>query len=326
MESPLVSVITPFHNTAEHLHECVESVLAQTHANLELILQDNASSDGSTDIAIGFSRQDPRVKYVRLDPLLPQVPNYNLALTRIASASAYCKIVQADDWITRDCIREMVDLAEHAPRVGLVSAYRLKGGAVLGDGLDYSRTVTSGLEAARLHLLTPSFLFGSPTTVMYRSEVVRARQPFFAEGRLHEDTEACFEILRDWDFGFVHQILSCTRVDADSISGQQQDKDPGILDSLITLRRYGPDFLSADEFQSRLREVERRYYRRLAHAAFCARESAYWDLHKRGLRSQPPGVELGKLMRAMGVECLSLLTCPREAIEILRSWARALAR
>src|SRR5512141_1905649 len=124
---PRVSVVTPFHDTSAHLRECIESILAQTHTNFELILQDNASSDGSSDIALEYARRDPRVTYFRLDELVPQVRNYNLALSRIDSASTYCKIVQADDWITPDCLRQMVEIAERSPRVGLISAYRLKG-------------------------------------------------------------------------------------------------------------------------------------------------------------------------------------------------------
>ena len=54
--------------------------------------------------------------------------------------------------------------------------------------------------------------------MLYRAEVVRARDPFFCERSLHEDTEACYEILRDWDFGFVHQVLSYWRTQPGSIT------------------------------------------------------------------------------------------------------------
>ena len=325
-ELPLVSVVTPFHNTAEHLRGCINSVLSQSRVNLEYILQDNASTDGSTEIAREFAQADPRVRYFRIDEVLTQVRNYNLALTRIGPDSKYCKIVQADDWIARECLHQMVSLAEQSPGVGLVSAYRLKGRAIEGDGLPYTTTMLTGREAARMHLLTPCFLFGSPTTVMYRSDLVRTRRPFFTEGRLNDDTEACYEILRDWNFGFVHQILSFTRIEAESISGRLRGKDPGILDMLINLRRYGPEFLSNGEFHERLREIERRYYRRLAHAALSARESDYWRFHRQGLLTQGPGLEPVKLLRAMGRELMSIAVCPQQILEIARAWKRIFVR
>lgn len=320
---PLVSVVTPFHNTARHLHECVESVLGQSHEHFEFILQDNASDDGSTEIALEFARRDPRVKYFRVDRLLPQVANYNLALTRVSPGSAYTKIVQADDWIARDCLRLMVETAERSPRIGLVSSFHLRGETVDGEGLPYTKTVVGGHEVARLHLLQPYFLFGSPTTVLYRSSVVRSRDPFFTEGRLNEDTEACYEILRNWDFGFVHQILSYSRMDAASITGQTRDKDSGILDRLIMLRRYGRDFLSESEYAQRLDEVERRYYRQLARAVLAFRDESYWRFHRRGLSTEGPPLQLTKLLRQMGRELLSLMACPQQVVALLKTWGKS---
>jgi glycosyltransferase involved in cell wall biosynthesis len=324
--SPRVSVVTPFHNTAAHLRECIASVLAQTCEDFEYVLQDNASTDGSTEIALEYAQRDPRIRYLRIDELQTQVRNYNLALTRIDPASTYCKIVQADDWITPECLQRMTAIAAQSPRIGLVAAYRFKGPNIEGDGLPPATTMLPGAEAARFHLLTQNFLFGSPTTVLYRSDAVRRRAPFFTEGRLNDDTEACYELLRDWDFGFVHQILSYTRLDEQSISGRLSDKDPGILDRLLNIRRYGPEFLSAEEFQRRATEMERRYYRRLARAALTLREPAYWQFHRQGLLTQGPGLEWGKLLRAMGREVLSIAACPQELVGIIRAWGRALTR
>lgn len=107
-DESMVNVVVPFHNTAKDLRGRIESVLAQSYGNFELILQDNASDDGSTAIALEFAGRDPRIRYFRLASLVPQVPNYNLPLERIRPDSAYCKIVQADDWIHPECIRCLV--------------------------------------------------------------------------------------------------------------------------------------------------------------------------------------------------------------------------
>lgn len=316
---PLVSVVIPFHNTGRFLREAVESVLAQTYADFELILQDNASDDGATEIALEMARHDSRIAYYRQDALLSQVANYNLALTRISPRSAYCKMVQADDLLFGDCLRQMVEVAERAPAVGLVSSFSLEDTAVRGAGLPYTTTVVDGRELARFHLLGQNFLFGSPTTVMYRSAVVRERAPsFFTEGRLHEDTEACYEILRKWDFAFVHQILSYSRVREDSIYAGMRPFDTGILDKLIVLRRYGPDFLTPAEFESRWREVESRYYRCLGRAVLEARGSAYWSLHRHGLGTIGGKIQIARLARAVGHEALTMLLCPLQIVDLAR--------
>src|SRR5581483_4515914 len=100
MSSPLVSVITPFHNTRLYLQECLESVLRQSYANWEYVLVDNCSDDGSSAIAAAYAARYPqKIRLLTTRSLLSQVDNYNYALTCISPDSKYCKVVQADDWI-----------------------------------------------------------------------------------------------------------------------------------------------------------------------------------------------------------------------------------
>lgn len=58
---PLVSVVMPVHNSAATLGVSVRSVLAQTHTDVELLVTDDASCDGSMDLLREFARQDERV-------------------------------------------------------------------------------------------------------------------------------------------------------------------------------------------------------------------------------------------------------------------------
>jgi glycosyltransferase involved in cell wall biosynthesis len=322
---PLVSVVVPFYNTARYLDECIQSVVAQSYPTFELILQDNASTDGSTNIARAWAARDTRIRYHRLDTQLTQVANYNLALTRICPDSEYTKIVQADDWLYKTCLQSMVELGQVSPRIGLISSYRLKGLSVHGEGLPHDKTVVHGHEVARMHLQTRVFLFGSPTTVMYRSEVVRARQHFYAEGRLHEDTEVCFEILRDWDFGFVHQILSCSREDPTSTYGRMRDFDTGILDRFIVVNRFGKQFLDEPEYRSTRKELETRYYRRLAIAAVTGRFGEYWMFQRRGLATQQLTISTSRLARAIARQLVALLTCPAQLGSVFAGWWSRLA-
>ncbi len=63
----LVSVITPVHNSAKYIGECIESVQAQTHADFEMIIIDDASSDSSTEIVKAYQKNDNRIKLISLD-------------------------------------------------------------------------------------------------------------------------------------------------------------------------------------------------------------------------------------------------------------------
>jgi len=305
---PLVSVVTPFYNSEDFLAECIESVLAQTYGHFEYLLVDNQSTDRSAEIAASYARKDPRVRVLHTDSFLDQVQNYNGALRRISPAARYVKMVQADDWIFPRCLAEMVALAERNARVAIVSSFTLRETEVHGSGLPISRPVISGREARRLHLLDGIYMFGSPTTLLLRADIVRARDPFYTEGRFHEDTEAVYEILRDWDFCFVHQVLSFTRAQAESITGSTRSYDPHALDRLILVRMYGREVLNDEEYAACLDEALTRYYRRLAEAKLNRRGEGYWDYHRRGLATIGEEIDRVRLVR--------------EAVPTLLDWAR----
>lgn len=285
VNQPLVSVVTPFHNTAPYLAQCIESVLAQSYPAFEYILVDNCSTDGSLEIAEGFARHDPRIRLVRRSQLLSQVQNYNKALEEISEGSRYCKVVQADDFIFPDCLHSMVQVLERSETVGLVSSYWLKGNELRGSGFPYPTELLAGKEMARLYLRTGLWVFGSPTAVMYRSSLIRKGEPFYDESQLHEDTDKCMKILEEWDFGFVHQVLSFSRADNASISYAVRSHDPRALDRYINVKRYAATFLASDEAGALLRKSRSVYYRALAHHALRFRGREFWRYHQAGLKT-----------------------------------------
>src|SRR5689334_22568773 len=106
--TPLVSIVTPMYNEAEHIAECIESVLAQTYQNWEYTIVDNCSTDRSPEIASRYAERDDRIRLLKNVEFLPAIPNHNAALRQISPASKYCKVVFADDWIFPNCLEQMV--------------------------------------------------------------------------------------------------------------------------------------------------------------------------------------------------------------------------
>lgn len=303
-DEPFISVLSPFYNIRPFLAECIESVLAQSHRNFEYILVDNHSTDGSVEVANDYARRDSRIRVMRADLFRDQIPNYNYSLRQISSNSRYVKIVQADDWIHPRCIADFVALAEANPSVALVSSYDLRGTQIFGTGLSADQRVLSGREAARLYFQKWLFLFGSQTTVMYRADVVRARRLFYPEGTMHADTEVIFELLRNHDFGFVHQVLSFTRLRDDSISGKLQNMADAALDRLIITKRFGQLFLDPAEYEEVLRGTLGWYYDELARRWLTdkgeKRSEAFWAYHRKGLTTVGEKINRKDLVRAAG--------------------------
>jgi glycosyltransferase involved in cell wall biosynthesis len=320
VNQPLVSVVTPFYNTAPYLAQCIESVLAQTYSNFEYILSNNCSADGSLEIAQSYARRDSRIRLINQPKLLSQIPHYNNALAAISAESKFCKMVQADDCILPECLQAMLQAFAQSESIGLVSAYDLKGDIVRGTGYPYPTPFLPGKEMARMYLRTGVFVFGSPSTVMYRSSLVREQNPFYRDGLLHEDTEKCMEILEHWDFGFVHQVLSFLRADNESIMGSVRNYQPRAVDRYIMVRRFASVFLDAPEAAALQRSAKQTYYRILAEQAVRLRGRAFWQYHQKGLQTVGESLNRPYLFCQVVREILWLLVNPGICAQLLFSF------
>ena len=321
---PLVSIVTPFYNTAPYLSECIDSVLGQNYSKFEYVLMDNCSTDGSREIAESYARTDPRIRLVTPPQFLPQIQNYNRALAQISNDSKYCKIVEADNYIFPECLDLMVRAFEQSDSIGLVSSYWLMGDILSGSGYPYPRPMMPGREWVKQHLLGSAHVFGSPTQVMYRSSIVRDQTPFYSEDLLHTDTHKCYEILRQWDLGFVHQVLSFSRTDNESISSTAYELQAGALDRYIAERCYAPLFLDASDAEVLIKKSKRAYYRALARRALLLRVgSAFWRYHKAGLKTVKEEFDWMYLILLMARELLWLASNPgMTTVRVRKFWTQ----
>ncbi len=295
---PLVSVVTPFYNTAPYLAECIESVLSQDYGNFEFILSDNCSTDGSREIIEPYAARDARIKYIRHDAFVNQVQNYNRALRLISADSRYCKVVQADDWIFPECLSRMVAVAETSSSIALVGAYGQIEERVYFFGLPLGTSVFSGKDVCRKFWAEDIYVFGSPTCVMYRSDMLRERRDFYDEACPLEDADVCFELLKGRDFGFVHQVLTFTRREPGSIHDELSQYDQRPLLALMTISRHGQAHLPANDFAHLRDSLSRGYHRSLGTNILRAvgRSERFWRFHRQAMSCfdfQPSWMKVG---------------------------------
>jgi glycosyltransferase involved in cell wall biosynthesis len=312
---PLVSVVTPVYNCAEYLPECIESVLSQTYQNWDYTIVDNCSTDGSVEIAKRYAAKDSRIRVHQNQQFLRAVPNHNHALRQISPESRYCKIVFADDWIFPDCLEKMVEVGEARPSVGIVGAYGLKDREVMWAGLPYPSKHLSGREVCRLLFLDRLYVFGSATSLLYRSSIVRAQSAFFNESNIHADCEACVSALRSCDFGFVHQVLTFSRVREGSLETVSTDFNSIASGKLYDLVTYGREFLTQHEYDACLKRSVTLYYESLVGGMLRGLDRKYWDFHKKRLAEA--GVNFSKtrmLWVAFTKSCAALLN-PKATVE-----------
>lgn len=118
--APPVSVCLPVYNGERYLEETLLSVREQTFGDLEIVLSDNASTDGTAEICRSHAADDPRIRYVRHDVNRGGLWNFNDAMRRARGRTV--KLAAADDVLRPRFLEACVDALE-AGGPGVVLAY-----------------------------------------------------------------------------------------------------------------------------------------------------------------------------------------------------------
>lgn len=214
---PLVSICIPAYNYGRYLPAAIESVLAQTYRDFELVIVDNASSDDTPEIVKRYASVDKRIRSVRNEVTIDMADNWNRCLE--AAAGTYVKILCADDLLEPGCIEKSVRILLDNPHVSLVSCARLsidESAKPLGV-VSYARRslIVPGVEVIRKCFFTRN-LIGEPTAVLFRKN--EAKRGFNPQYKQLTDLEMWFHLLEVGDFAFIFEGLCKFRVHQEQMS------------------------------------------------------------------------------------------------------------
>ena len=280
MEIPRVDIVIPVYNGAPFIAECLESVLRQTHGNWSATVVNNCSTDGTGAIADSFAQKDARIRVVHCTEFVDQCGNYNRALAQASKEADYIKMLEADNWITDDALARMVELAERNPAVGIVGSYWLRGPYVYGCGLEPSWTILSGREAFQPLYRDWVYLFGTPSTLLFRAKALREQPVGFRPGMFYDDLELCVRVLKTWKLGYIHQVLSYVRDDNGGLFSEVRRLDYLPAFRYFLIRDHGSAWFDQPECTRIHAHCRRKYFSRLGHALFTFRDRDYWDFHR----------------------------------------------
>jgi glycosyltransferase involved in cell wall biosynthesis len=323
--TPFVSVVTPVFNGEHFLAECIESVLAQTYTHFEYLVFDDGSTDRSLEIAQNYARIDSRIRIERSATPLGVMESHNAAFRLMPAAAKYSKCVSPEDLLFPECLERMVALAEANPSVGFVGSYQLSGTQVRWQGFEYPRAVIPGREMRRRIFLgrQAGFGIGTPTSVMYRADLVRAELDFYPQSAPHSDSTAALKHLQQCDYGFVYDVLSYGRIHAELESLKSAKLNRNAWAYLHDLLEFGPLCLTKEELDRRVHEQLTEYYGFLAVNVFRRRGQAFWDYHQSRLKELGHPIRMISLFRAGAMKVLRQVVNPEQAIR--KCW-RAVAR
>jgi glycosyltransferase involved in cell wall biosynthesis len=211
---PLVSVCIPAYKAERFIAATIESVLAQTTDDWELVLVDDASPDATFEVATRYAG-DRRIRLERNAANLGPVGNWNYVVAR--ARGRYVKVLCSDDLLYPSCLAQQAATLTAHPRAGMVAARRdiidADGRVVLRDrGLAGLRGAVTGRRALERMVAIGTTPFGEPSVVLFRAEALREAGPFRDDYATLVDVDRYAEVLRRWDCVAVDETLAAFRM------------------------------------------------------------------------------------------------------------------
>src|SRR5262249_23770783 len=153
-DSPKVTAVIPVYNREKYVRDAIDSILAQTFTDFELLVIDDGSTDKSRDVVCSY--RDPRVRLVcnETNEGIPKTRNKGIHLAR----GEYLAFLDSDDWACPERFAKQVEFLDRHPEYAVVSAWiewadeagrslkRVKRKPVLPDEIAALRLFQSGIE------------------------------------------------------------------------------------------------------------------------------------------------------------------------------------
>ena len=240
---PLVTVVIPSYNHAKYVGKAIESVLSQTYPNIQLIVVDDGSKDGSHEV-IGGLAERYGFQAILNEVNRGQSHAFNLAID--LAEGEFISLLPSDDWYLPKKIEvQVARFLECERSVGVVYAAGLR----YFEDLDETKSVVLPVKTGRISrdlIMLGNFVY--PVTPLFRKEVLeefRPNEQFRAEG------EAVYiRMGMKYDFQYVDEVVAVMRDHSYNIG-----KNAHVMHGEI--ERYWNWFFSLPDLPPEIRKLER---------------------------------------------------------------------
>ena len=174
---PLVSIGVPVYNGENYLRRALESVVGQTYPNLEILIADNASTDGTEAICREFAANDPRIRYYRHPTNLGASANHHYVLRE--TTGKYFRVAAHDDEMAPTLVERCVEQLEAHPEVvmAITRVLSIDDHGTRGKEIDgHLRGMSSPNPVKRFGLITCSPNWATPVFAVMRREAIEGRE------------------------------------------------------------------------------------------------------------------------------------------------------
>jgi glycosyltransferase involved in cell wall biosynthesis len=174
--APRLSIGLPVYNGEKYLAESLDALLGQSYEDFELIISDNASTDGTAEICRQYLKQDSRIRYTRQPRNIGAAPNHNFVVAQ--AKGELFKWASYDDLYAHNLLKSCVDALDEHPQVVLAHSWT----ALIDDSGQVTEKIEYPLATASLRAPERfrSLLYeksGDDSYGIIRTEVIRRVSP-----------------------------------------------------------------------------------------------------------------------------------------------------
>lgn len=269
--TPRVSVVIPAFNNADYIEQTVDSVLAQTFTDFELLIADHSSTDNTASLIRRYA-SDPRVRLSATPSGGGAQRNWN-TVSRAASGQ-YLKLVCGDDLLYPTILeRQVAELDQHGDGVVITACSRdLVDGRgrvfMRARGLQGIRGRVDGRHALRAIVRSGANPLGEPACVMFRRSALASAGWWDATNPYYIDAGTYAQVLLHGDLAATHEPLAAFRVSADQWSVRLAREQSVQAEAFHRqAQRLAPEVIHAtDVWRGNLMARKAEVQRRLAYA------------------------------------------------------------
>lgn len=186
MDSVKISFIIPVYNVKEYLKRCVDSVVKQTCSDIDILLIDDGSTDGSSEECDWFARKDARIRVIHQK-------NAGLSAARNTGLQnahgEYILFLDSDDYISPDCCERFMEvISKEDYDIVAADAYIVKGTQIRPQTVDRSHiAVPTDGRTFLANCLKSGYTSMCAPFALYRRAFIVENELWFTPGLLHED-------------------------------------------------------------------------------------------------------------------------------------------
>ncbi|CAA9282569.1 MAG: Glycosyltransferase [uncultured Cytophagales bacterium] len=234
---PLVSVIIPNYNHARFLERRIESVLGQTFTDMEVILLDDCSSDGSAAILEKY-RNHPKVSQVRINAVNSGSTFKQWQTGFSLARGTYLWIAESDDWAAESFLERAVGLLNAHAHVGLVFCQsRIVDDQNVALAVNLARyrepwtkdLLLDGRDALKKYMLKGNVI-PNASAVLFRRSLAEGDPAELQSFRYAGDWYFWARLLLRADLAFVNEELNFFRVHGQNVSNKAEEAGLGFIE------------------------------------------------------------------------------------------------